>query len=82
MRNGAFRVEKPTSPDKMIWVEGLACNRVRLITNLVPSNSLQFRIDGDQECLPTAGQWSAIHLLPLEVLLGSERDRFCYFHYY
>ena len=65
----------------MVWIEGLACDQVRLFTNIVPSNSLQTRIDGGQDCLPTAGQWSAIHLLPLEVLLGLERDRFCYFYY-
>ena len=82
VRNGVLGVEKPTEPGKLIWIEGLACSRVRLITNLVLSNSFQFRIDGDQECLPTAGQWSALHLLPLEVLWGSERDRFCYFYYY
>ena len=55
---------------------------MRLITNLVPGNSLQYLIDGDQECLPSAGHWATLHIQLLEMLVGSERDRFCYFYFY
>ena len=83
--NGVFGVEKPTSEEKKVvgvdeFGEPEKQNLLRLITNLVPANALQFRIDGDQGALPHSGQWSLCHLLPLELLLKSERDRFCFFY--
>ena len=54
--------------------------RLRLIINMVPSNSLQRVIPGDIATLPTTGQWNQIHLLQHEVMLMSSSDRKCFFY--
>ncbi len=50
--------------------------------NLVLSNTVQCRIDGDVDLLPYIGQWSSVHLQAYELFLSTERDRFCYFYIY
>ena len=56
VRNGFFAVGKPTSPEKKILIAGVPRDRQRSIINLIPSNSLQYRIEGDSDVLPSAGQ--------------------------
>ena len=82
MLNGLFGVRKHTPEGKQVLYKGVMRDRQRLIMNLVPGNSLQAAILGDQEDLPYVGQWSALHLLGEEIFLGSERDRMCYFYCY
>ena len=69
--NGLFGVEKATKWEKQVWHAGEWRNLQRLIMNLVPSNSLQLRIDADVDALPHAGQWGCVHLLPYELFIGS-----------
>ena len=80
--NGMFGVIKATPQHKRIRWRGALVELLRLIMNLVPSNSLQHRLDADIDLLPYSGQWAATHLLAYEMFLGSERDRFCYFYIY
>ena len=49
--------------------------KLRLIINLVHSNTLQRVIPGDIAQLPTTGQWNSVHLLQHEVMLLSSSDR-------
>ena len=61
--NGLFGVPKPTRPEKQVVVDGISRDLQRLICHLVPSNSLQRRLEGDLETLPHTGQWDSVHLL-------------------
>ena len=72
-----FGVPKPTGLQNQVAVHGIARDLQRLICLLMPSNSLQRRLEGDIETLPHSRQWDAVHLLAYDLFLGSEKDRFC-----
>ena len=57
--------------------DGTQLEILRLIINLVPSNELQEMIPGDVHTLPHFGQWSAVELLPQEVVQWTSEDAAC-----
>ncbi len=76
---GGFGVRK--GPEKTVEMPGgiLAC-ALRLIMNLVPSNTYQWPIGADMDQLPLGVQWTSIVLLAYELLLWTSADRKCFFY--
>ena len=66
--NGAFGVEKSGTPTPP------ATRLLRLIINMIPSNSAQLPIDGDIEIMPVGGEWLVATLGPRETMLWSSED--------
>ena len=52
--------------------------KLRLIINLVPSNTLQQVMPGDIAQLPATGQWNSVHFLQHKVMLFSSSDWKCF----
>ena len=53
----------------------------RLIFNLIPPNALHADLEiGENDLLPSEGQFNAVYMLPLQRLLMSARDRRCFFY--
>jgi len=77
--NGAFGVPKPKAKE-ILGSAGNLLKVLRLVMNLIPSNSLQETICGDMEQLPTCGQWAGLYLLCHEMLLITATDRKCFFY--
>jgi len=76
--NGIFGVSKGKQvycPKRCMMV-----NVLRLIINLIPSNSLQRIISGDVGALPHFGQWLGLELLDGEVLVWNGEDMSCAFY--
>jgi hypothetical protein len=78
--SGVFGVLKPKK-QKVRRSDGTLSYPHRLIINLVPPNSLHKNMNlGENDLLPSEAQWNAFHLLPLQLILMSARDRRCFFY--
>ena len=65
--------KKVTRPDGSLGIQQ------RCIINLIPPNALHRDVElGENDLLPAEGQWNTFHLLPLQMILLSARDRRCF----
>ena len=76
--NGLFGVVKPK--DLPIKIGELLLPILRLIFNLIPSNTCQHMMPGDVAHLPSWMQWQLVRLLESEIMLWTSADKRFFFY--
>ena len=80
VKSGLFAVGK-AKKCQVQKLDGSLGQMQRLIINLVPVNGLHDDFDiGENDLLPSEGQFNSLYLLPMQQLLMSARDRRCFFY--